>query len=178
VWYDYNSSAILKEPISKSGPQILATYKRAIALLARRGLEAQLENLDNEASAALQQFMSSVNIDYQLAPMYSHRRKFADVPFERSKITSSPVCAAPTRTSRSNYGTLLPQALLTLNLLRDSSINPKHSAQAQLHDAFYYNRMPLATPGTRYPGIRPREAFNTWHQVSPCCRRLVPRPCH
>ncbi|EEC47130.1 predicted protein [Phaeodactylum tricornutum CCAP 1055/1] len=44
---------------------------------------------------------------------------------------------------------LLPQALITLNLLRRSRINPKLSAHAQLHGAFDYNRTPLAPPGTR-----------------------------
>jgi hypothetical protein len=44
---------------------------------------------------------------------------------------------------------LLPQALLTLNLLRGSRINPQLSAQAQVHGAFEYNRTPLAPPGVR-----------------------------
>jgi hypothetical protein len=44
---------------------------------------------------------------------------------------------------------LLPQALLTLNLLRGSRINPKLSAYAQIHGTFDHNRTPLAPPGIR-----------------------------
>ncbi len=44
VLYDYDSNAILVEPMKgKSGPQILAAYKRAIALLTKRGLKPQLQ---------------------------------------------------------------------------------------------------------------------------------------
>jgi hypothetical protein len=44
---------------------------------------------------------------------------------------------------------LLPQAQITLNLLRGSRVNPRLSAQAQLHGAFDFNRTPLGPPGTR-----------------------------
>ena len=44
---------------------------------------------------------------------------------------------------------LLPQAELTLNLLRTSRINKNLSAYAQLDGMFDYNKTPLAPPGTR-----------------------------
>jgi hypothetical protein len=53
----------------------------------------------NEASTALQQFETSVDDNYQLAPTSLYR---CNEPFEQ---TSLPVCAAPTRTFRSTYGT-------------------------------------------------------------------------
>ena len=48
----------------------------------------------------------------------------------------------------SNWCHLLPQAELTLNLLRPSRLNPKLSAYAQLEGAFDFNHTPLAPPGT------------------------------
>jgi hypothetical protein len=44
---------------------------------------------------------------------------------------------------------LLPQATITLNLLRKSLINPRMSAYAQLNGHFDFNSRPLAPPGTR-----------------------------
>ena len=44
---------------------------------------------------------------------------------------------------------LLPQALLTLNLLRTSRLNPALSAYNQLFGVFDFNKMPLTPPGTR-----------------------------
>jgi hypothetical protein len=44
---------------------------------------------------------------------------------------------------------LIPQCLITLNLLRRSRINPQLSSQAQINGAFDFNRTPLAPPGTK-----------------------------
>jgi hypothetical protein len=47
---------------------------------------------------------------------------------------------------------LLPQSLITLNLLRRSRINPQLSAQTHINGAFGYNCIPptpLAQPGTK-----------------------------
>jgi hypothetical protein len=43
---------------------------------------------------------------------------------------------------------LLPQAVITLNMLRTSRINPKLSAATQIYDQFDFNRAPMAPPGT------------------------------
>ena len=43
---------------------------------------------------------------------------------------------------------LIPQATLTINLLRPSCLNPRLSAESQLKSAFDYNRTPLAPPAT------------------------------
>ena len=44
---------------------------------------------------------------------------------------------------------LLPQAIVTLNLLRPSRINPTLSAHVQLHGLFDFNATPFAPPGTK-----------------------------
>ena len=44
---------------------------------------------------------------------------------------------------------LLPQAQLTLNLLRNSKVNPKLSAWAHLNGTFDLNKTPLLPPGTK-----------------------------
>jgi hypothetical protein len=79
VLYDYDSNAILVEPMkNRSGPQILAAYKLVIDLLTRQGLKLQLQRLDNKASTALKQFMTSVDVDSHLAPPHVHRRNVAE----------------------------------------------------------------------------------------------------
>jgi predicted Abi (CAAX) family protease len=44
---------------------------------------------------------------------------------------------------------LLPQAVITLNMLRTSRINPKLSASAHIDGQYDFNRAPMAPPGTR-----------------------------
>jgi hypothetical protein len=43
---------------------------------------------------------------------------------------------------------LLPQAVITLNMLRISRINPKLSASTHMYGQYDYNRVPMAPPGT------------------------------
>ena len=44
---------------------------------------------------------------------------------------------------------LIPQAILTLNLLRTARVNPKLSAHSYLFGEFNINATPLAPPGTK-----------------------------
>jgi hypothetical protein len=44
---------------------------------------------------------------------------------------------------------LLPQATITLNLMRQSRINPKISTCLQLYGHYDFNQAPIAPPGTR-----------------------------
>jgi hypothetical protein len=44
---------------------------------------------------------------------------------------------------------ILPQAVITLNMLRTSRINPKLSAATHIFGQYYFNRALLAPPGTR-----------------------------
>ena len=56
----------------------------------------------------------------------------------------------------------IPHATLTLNLLRPSRLNPRLSAEAQLDGAFYFNRTPLAPPGTRVIVHKTPDNRRTW----------------
>jgi hypothetical protein len=66
---------------------------------------------------------------------------------------------------------LIPQAVLTLNLLRQYRINPKLSAHAQLQGPFHYNATPLTPPGTNViihekpnqRGSWSPHGLNRWH---------------
>jgi len=51
---------------------ILATYKTVHARLCAADLHPKLQHLDNEASQALQDFLSAKHVDYQLVPPHVH----------------------------------------------------------------------------------------------------------
>ena len=74
IIYDYDSNAILAEPIkSRSDSEILRAYDKTINLLKSRGLSPQLHRLDNEASKALRDHLKhDLQVDYQLAPPHIH----------------------------------------------------------------------------------------------------------
>jgi hypothetical protein len=57
---------------------------------------------------------------------------------------------------------LIPQAVLTLNLLRTSRINPRLSSHAQLFGMFDFNKTPLAPPGTRALVFEDPDTRKSW----------------
>ena len=135
---------------NRKGTEILQAYKRAIAILYRAGLRPNLQRLDNEASTALQQHMADSDIDYQLAPPNVHRRNAAERAIRTFKNHFiAGLCSTDTGFPLNLWDRLLPQALLTLNLLRRSRINPRLSAHAQVYGAFDYNRTPVGPPGCK-----------------------------
>jgi hypothetical protein len=79
VLYDYDSNAILAEPMkSRHATAILSAYKLLHAKLCAAGLRPQLQRLDNECSDSLKAYMSAQDIDFQLVPPGVHRRNAAE----------------------------------------------------------------------------------------------------
>ena len=151
ILYDYDSNYIHAEPIpNRSANCILTAYQQAHCLLVKAGLRPKLQRLDNECSTILKEFLQDEEIDFQLTPPGIHRRNAAERAIRTFKnhfiaTLSSTDPAFPI----SLWDKLIPQALITLNLLRGSRMNPKLSAYAQVKGEFDYNRTPLAPPGIR-----------------------------
>jgi len=59
------------------------------------------------------------------------------------------LCIADQDFPANKWDRLLPQAELTLKLLRNCRYNPKLSAYSALHGPFDFNRTPLAPPRTK-----------------------------
>jgi hypothetical protein len=95
--------------------------------------------------------MRAKSITFQLVPPHNHRRNAAEKAIGTWKdhfiagLSSSLDPNFPMHL----WCQLIPQATTTLNLLRQSHINPRLSAEAQLNGAFDFNKTPLAPPGTR-----------------------------
>ena len=164
VVYDYDSNSILVAPMrSRTGPCILAAFQEIHARLVAAGLRPQLQRLDNEFSEALKSFLRDVAIDYQLVPPGIHRRNAAERAIRTFKNHFiAGLCSVDKAFPLHLWDKLLPQAELTLNLLRGSRINPRLSAHAQIHGHFDCNRTPLAPPGIRVlVHIKPKDR-TTW----------------
>jgi hypothetical protein len=57
---------------------------------------------------------------------------------------------------------LLPQAVITLNMLRTSRINPNLSAATHMFGQYDFNRAPMAPPGTRIIAHETPNRRRTW----------------
>ena len=166
IFYDYDSSAILAEPLkSRSASELLRAFSKLHKHLTDRGLHPALQILDNECPAQLKSFMRQSGTNYQLAPPNMHRTNAAKKAIDTWKChfiagLSSLDPAFPMHL----WCRLIPQATTTLNLLRASCINPRLSSEAQLNGTFDFNQSPPAPPGTPSWFMRHQQT------VEPGCR--------
>ena len=79
-----------------------------------------------------------------------HRRNIAERAIQTFKNHFITILAGTHSAFPNNeWDRLLPQAKLTLILLRTSRINPNLSAEEQLNGIFNYHNTPLAPPGIK-----------------------------
>ena len=106
--------------------------------------------IDNEASEELKTAMKKRNVDFQLVPPHIHRANLAERAIQTFKHHfKAGLASVDPNFPLAEWDRLLPQATLTLNLLRSARSNPKLSAHAYLFGEFNFNATPLAPPGTK-----------------------------
>jgi hypothetical protein len=158
ILYDYDSDHIFaKQMKNKIAASILDAYKVVINKLKRAGCHPTLQQLDKEWSSVLKDYMQEQDISFQLVPPGTHCRNAAKGAIQTFK---NHFIAALWSFTLHLWDRLILQAVLTLNLLQGSPINPKLSAWAHISGPYDYN--------------------TTWH-TSHCLRtpittRLVGRP--
>ena len=167
IVYDYDSNAILAAPLkTRQSQEITTAWKSLHSKLTTHGHEITKYVLDNECSADLKLAMVKANLSFELAPPQMHRRNAAERAirtFKNHFLAGLATCS-PTFPI-TEWDRLLEQALLTLNLLRTSRINPNLSAHAYLFGNHNFNKVPLVPPGTKIvvhnkPGTQASWAFH------------------
>jgi hypothetical protein len=151
IVYDYDSNSIQAIAMqSRSKAEHLSALKTAYANLVQAGCRPRLHFMDNECSDLVKDFMRSKNIDFQLVPPDTHRRNAAERAIRTFKNHFiAGLCSTDPGFPIHLWDRLLPQATLSLNLLRGSRINPKLSAYSQLWGPYDFNRTPIAPPGCK-----------------------------
>ena len=151
VVFDGDSNYIFAEPLpSRTSEQIVRAYTKIHDLLVNRGLEPRMHITDNETSTHLKQYLSSRGMKYQLVPPNQHRANAAERAIRTFKNHFiATLCSCDMNFPLVLWDRLLEQAVITLNLLRTSSINPRLSAYAQVHGVFDFQSTPLGPPGTK-----------------------------
>jgi hypothetical protein len=122
VCYIYDCNYVKVIPMkSRSASEWFKAYDSVHQELTVKGFKPKLQTLDNEASAALKNFFTANDIAYQLVPPHCHRRNAAERAIRTFKEhfvagLSSVDPSLPLHL----WDRLLPQAEITLNLLRTS----------------------------------------------------------
>ena len=135
ILYEYNSNHIHGESIkSNNAVDLTRAYKKLHKMFTSRGLQPQLNILDNEFSSLFKHFMTKVDEKFQFLPPHLHRQNAA----ERVICTFKNHLIAGISSIKKYFPMhlgcqFIPQACLVLNVLRQSIINPKLSTYAQVH---------------------------------------------
>ena len=128
--------------------EILKTFTAGERICINQERFQWMHILDNEAPEAFKQAIRDNKCKVELTPADQHRRNAAERAIQTFKGHFISVLAGvSTDFPIHQWDELLPQAILTLNLLRQSNVAPNVSAYAYHHGNFDYNRMPLAPMG-------------------------------
>jgi hypothetical protein len=164
ILYDSDINAILAQPIKdRTAPELLKAFQVMEQKLVARGLKPKLMKLDNEASKLLKDYLHQQDITFQLVPPYSHIRSSSERAIRSFKDhLIAGLCSTDRSFPMHLWDRILPQAVMPLNLLRPSKINPKISAATHISGQYDFNRAPMAPPVTRIIAHEPPGRIITW----------------
>ncbi len=118
--------------------------------------------LDNEVSAELKEAIKK-NCTIQLVPPDNHRRNLAERAIQTFKNHFKAILAGVNDSFPMKlWDKLLPQTVLTLNLLRQSNVAPTVLAYQYVQGSLDYNKMPLAPIGCAVQLHESSERQGTW----------------
>ena len=164
VVLDYDSNSILTRPLpSRSQHHLLQAFSSINEYLTSVGRTPKFVRIDNEAPTILKQYMTTSKIKYQIVPPHNHRRNYAEKAINSFKdhfITG--LTSLNKSFPLKLWCRLLPHAQDSLNLLRQSRINPHLSSYEDLNGAFDYNATPMLPPGLQVIIHEKRQQRRSW----------------
>jgi hypothetical protein len=135
VCYIYDCNYVKVVPMNSSyASKWVKAYDSIHQELTVKGFKPKLQTLDNETSTALKNFFTANDISYQLVPPHCNRRNAAERAIRTFKEHSvAGISSVEPSFPMHLWDRLLPQAEITLNLLRTSRLHPQLSAAAHYH---------------------------------------------
>jgi hypothetical protein len=151
VAYDYTLNAILVRPTKDlESATLITAFDSIFTELKNKGFKPQLNITDNQAVAALKDYLAKEQCAWQFVEPNNHRVNAAERAIQTFKNHFiSGLCTTDTDFPLQLWDQLAEQAQDTLNLLRTSRHDPSKSAYAALNGAYDFNKWPMAPPGTK-----------------------------
>ena len=162
--------------------EMIRAYPTLVRQLNRANITPKKHVLDNEVSEAMKELIRSQhNMQLELVPPGCHRRNAAEVAIRNFKSHFLSVLAGVADDFPLHlWDQLLPQAKITINLLRQSNATPTVPAYAHMSGPFDYNKMPVAPMGCKVQVHEKTDQRGSWayHSVdvgtSPRHRSTIP----
>jgi hypothetical protein len=165
ILYHYDSNYIHVELAkNRTKKELTEALHRSLEYFTNRGMDASYALLDNEfAMAGYKKFFRQKGLHMQLVPPNSHRRNMAERAIRTWKGQFiSVLCTTDSNYPFSQCNQLVPQAEMSLNMVRTSRANPYISAWTLLHGAYDFLAHPIAPAGMRVAVHEKPEVRETW----------------
>jgi hypothetical protein len=148
---------------SRSASKWLKAYGGIHQELTSKGFKSKPQTLDNEAYAALKSYFTENDVDYQLVPpqYQSHNAAERTIWTFKERVFAG-LASADLYFPWHLWDRLLPQAEMTLNLLRTSRKHPQLSAAAHFHGMIDYNKTAFAPLGCKVIAHEKPSQRRTW----------------
>jgi len=151
VMFSEDANYIHAEPMKTRNAQDYVTaYLRGLAVFEKSGFKPICERLDNEMSPAFLAACEKRGVKLQLVPPHNHRANRAERAIRTFKNHFIAILAtADPDFPLKAWDELIPQAVLTLNLMRSSGLTRQVSAWQQMHGEFDFKKYPIAPAGMK-----------------------------
>ena len=152
VTYDYDTNYIFANPISDLKDEtIIEAFESVFNELKNKGYKPTFNITDNQCTKPIKAFLQKEECKWQFFKPTNHRVNAAERAIQTFKNHFiSGLCSTNSDWPLQLWDQLAEQAIITLNLVRTSRIDPAKSAYHQLHGRKYdWNSHPMAPPGTR-----------------------------
>ena len=149
VIFEIDSNYIDAEPLKDSSDtSLIQAYQTIWKRLTASGVvKPKVHILDNEVSLKFKDEIKE-NCAMQLVPPDTHRRNLAERAIQTFKSHFIAILSGVDESfPMPLWDRLLPQTVMTLNMLRQARTNPAVSAYEYVNGKLDYNRMPLAPMG-------------------------------
>ena len=146
----HSSNLILAQPFAnRKDKHRMAAYDTIMTRVKAAGLDVDLQVLDNEASKEYKEIMTNKwKVKYQLVPPDMHRRNAAERAIRTFKAHFISILAGVDQDFPSHlWDLLVPQAEMTLNVLRPYTEDKTISTWENFNGKFDYNATPLGPLG-------------------------------
>ena len=140
IGYHYDANCIIGHPVRDRQAATLKTaWQKLHNEFATTGNKPDVWVLDNEISGELKTVFKLNSKKFQLVPRHSHRRNLAKRTIQMwKKHFKAGIASVNPNFPMSEWDRLIPQANLTLNLLRTSCCNPALSAYAYIYGTYNF----------------------------------------
>ena len=163
VAYHYDANLIKAIPLkNRRGQTITESWQLLHNEFQRAGEAPKVYVLDNEKSKDLIDSFIAEKVDYQLVAPYRHCKAAERAIKTFKEHFKAGLASVNPNFPLSEWDRLLPQANITLNLLRNARVNPKLSAYSYMYGEFNFRATPLAPPGTKIIAHVSPDKRGTW----------------